>query len=258
MVHAQPRPFPVISYTIAQVIGILLVLSMVTVDFYDPTVFNQVYPSGGIQNWLGIGGALIGGSLVELLGISALLIPWFISQLPFAALKASMGTRLYHAFVVVFMLSVIQATLESLFWPLFSTRDATMFLFHSGYLGMMAASWLTQTTGLMEGSVMALLALLFSSLKIYQAMPFIATGILIQRGYMLSVMIFLLILKQLKLTRIKLNTYHLPFRRKSDTYADSLDSLSIPCEEDLEAPPAYEASSTTMTYESVHHGARLS
>ncbi|MBF0240139.1 MAG: hypothetical protein HQM12_20745, partial [SAR324 cluster bacterium] len=51
MVHAQPRPFPVISYTIAQVIGILLVLSMVTVDFYDPTVFNQVYPSGGIQNW---------------------------------------------------------------------------------------------------------------------------------------------------------------------------------------------------------------
>ena len=58
-------------------IGVALFLSMLSADFQDPTVFNQLYPSEGVQNWAGLIGALIGGSLLEIFGPSALLLPWF-------------------------------------------------------------------------------------------------------------------------------------------------------------------------------------
>jgi len=57
-------------------IGVALFLSMLSADFQDPTVFNQLYPSEGVQNWAGLIGALIGGSLLEIFGPSALLLPW--------------------------------------------------------------------------------------------------------------------------------------------------------------------------------------
>ena len=57
-------------------ISVALFLSMLSADFQDPTVFNQLYPSEGVQNWAGLIGALIGGSLLEIFGPSALLLPW--------------------------------------------------------------------------------------------------------------------------------------------------------------------------------------
>ena len=48
-------------------IGVAIFLSMLSADFQDPTVFNQLYPSEGVQNWAGLIGALIGGSLLEIL-----------------------------------------------------------------------------------------------------------------------------------------------------------------------------------------------
>ena len=51
--------------------GFFLMMSVCTVDFQDPTVFNQLYPSNGISNWTGLIGAVIGGSLLEIFGPSA-------------------------------------------------------------------------------------------------------------------------------------------------------------------------------------------
>jgi hypothetical protein len=65
-----------IDYLFFGGIGLVLLLSMLTADFQDPTVFNQLYPSEGIRNWTGLVGALIGGSLLEIFGPSALLLPW--------------------------------------------------------------------------------------------------------------------------------------------------------------------------------------
>ena len=50
-----------IYYLIFGGIGVALFLSMLSADFQDPTVFNQLYPSKGVQNWAGLIGALIGG-----------------------------------------------------------------------------------------------------------------------------------------------------------------------------------------------------
>jgi len=57
-------------------IGVAIFLSMLSADFQDPTVFNQLNPSEGVQNWAGLIGALIGGSLLEIFGPSAMLLPW--------------------------------------------------------------------------------------------------------------------------------------------------------------------------------------
>ena len=56
--------------------GFFLMMSVYTADFQDPTVFNQLYPSNGINNWTGLIGAIIGGSLLEVFGPSALLLAW--------------------------------------------------------------------------------------------------------------------------------------------------------------------------------------
>ena len=49
-------------------IGVALFLSMLSADFQDPTVFNQLYPSEGVQNWAGLLGSIIGCSLLEIFG----------------------------------------------------------------------------------------------------------------------------------------------------------------------------------------------
>lgn len=55
--------------------ALLLALTVLTFQRQDPTLTNLVSPQEGIGNWLGIGGALLGGTLVELVGASALLLP---------------------------------------------------------------------------------------------------------------------------------------------------------------------------------------
>ena len=42
-------------------------VALATAEFVDPTVFSPLTPPEGIHNWLGLPGALIGGSLLEIL-----------------------------------------------------------------------------------------------------------------------------------------------------------------------------------------------
>jgi hypothetical protein len=56
-------------------LALLLLLSLLSFDLQDPTLTNLRQPSGGIANWIGLPGALLGGSLLELLGTAALAAP---------------------------------------------------------------------------------------------------------------------------------------------------------------------------------------
>jgi len=47
-----------IDYLFFGGLGFAFLLSIMTADFQDPTVFNQLYPSAGIKNWIGLIGAI--------------------------------------------------------------------------------------------------------------------------------------------------------------------------------------------------------
>ena len=99
-----------ISYLFFGGIGLALFLSMLTADFLDPTIFNLLYPSEGVQNWTGLVGALIGGSLLEIFGPSALLLPWlFVRATLHQPRRISGLVCTYYTFVIVFLLSMILA-----------------------------------------------------------------------------------------------------------------------------------------------------
>ena len=83
-------------------------MSVCTADFQDPTVFNQLYPSNGISNWTGLIGAIIGGSLLEVFGPSALLLAWLFIRINLHhPRRISRFSGTYYAFVLVFLLSIV-------------------------------------------------------------------------------------------------------------------------------------------------------
>ena len=57
-------------------IGLGLLIAITSQGRLDPTPFNLLTPNGGIQNWLGITGALIGGTLIECMGQMSVLFPF--------------------------------------------------------------------------------------------------------------------------------------------------------------------------------------
>lgn len=59
---------------------LLLLASLLSFDFNDPSITNLRYPAGGISNLAGLPGALLGGSLVELLGTSSLWVPLLLAN----------------------------------------------------------------------------------------------------------------------------------------------------------------------------------
>ncbi len=88
-------------------LGTFLLISILTSDFRDPTFFNQLYPSVGVKNWAGLIGALIGGSLLEIFGPSALLIPWMLVRIALHhRKKLSSFILFYYAIVILFILSI--------------------------------------------------------------------------------------------------------------------------------------------------------
>ena len=127
-------------------IGATLFLSMLSADFQDPTVFNQLYPSEGVQNWAGLIGALIGGSLLEIFGPSALLLPWLFVR---AALHQSRQISglicTYYAFVLVFLLSIIH---ELALHSVLIKTEALEFYLQNGYAAKLALIWLEKSTNL--------------------------------------------------------------------------------------------------------------
>jgi len=156
-------------------IGLALFLSMLSADFQDPTVFNQLNPSEGVQNWLGLIGALIGGSLLEIFGPSALLLPWLFVRAALHQPRQISGLICtYYAFVLVFLLSIIHEL--ALHSGLIKT-EALEFYFQNGYAAKLALIWLEKSTNLAI-SLTVLAAMFIYSLvrmsQIISPLPFIS------------------------------------------------------------------------------------
>jgi len=164
-----------IYYLIFGGIGVALFLSMLSADFQDPTVFNQLYPSEGVQNWAGLIGALIGGSLLEIFGPSALLLPWLFVRAALHQPRQISGLICtYYAFVLVFLLSIIlELALES---GLIKT-EALEFYLQNGYAAKLALIWLDKSTNLaISLTVLAAMFILslFRMSQIISPLPFIS------------------------------------------------------------------------------------
>jgi len=135
-----------IDYLFFGGLGFAFLLSIMTADFQDPTVFNQLYPSAGIKNWIGLIGAITGGSLLEIFGPSVLLLPWlFVRIFLHQPRSVSVLAGIYYAFVLVFLLSIFHE-LALQFALLESVNSA--FLWQNGYAAKLAVKWLEQTMDL--------------------------------------------------------------------------------------------------------------
>lgn len=64
--------------TIKLSIGLFLLIAILTQGKMDPTPASLVWPTGGIENWFHLPGALMGGFLKDMFGLSALFIPLFL------------------------------------------------------------------------------------------------------------------------------------------------------------------------------------
>ena len=156
-------------------IGLAIFLSMLSADFQDPTVFNQLYPSEGVQNWAGLIGALIGGSLLEIFGPSALLLPWLFVRAALHQPRQISGLICtYYAFVLVFLLSIIHEL--ALHSGLIKT-EALEFYLQNGYAAKLALIWLEKSTNLAISLTVLAAMFIFSLVRMSQIispLPFIS------------------------------------------------------------------------------------
>ena len=147
-------------------IGVALFLSILSADFQDPTVFNQLYPSEGVQNWAGLIGALIGGSLLEIFGPSALLLPWLFVRAALHQPRQISGLICtYYAFVLVFLLSIIHEL--ALHSGLIKT-EALEFYLQNGYAAKLALIWLEKSTNLAISLTVLAAMFIFSLVRMSQ------------------------------------------------------------------------------------------
>ena len=120
--------------------GFFLMVSVCTADFQDPTVFNQLYPSNGISNWTGLIGAIIGGSLLEVFGPSALLFAWLFIRINLHhPRRISRLSGAYYAFVLVFLFSIVHEII--LINHFIDSADLNYF-WQNGYTGKLALGWI--------------------------------------------------------------------------------------------------------------------
>ena len=156
-------------------IGVAIFLSMLSADFQDPTVFNQLNPSEGVQNWAGLIGALIGGSLLEIFGPSALLLPWLFVRAALHQPRQISGLICtYYAFVLVFLLSIIHEL--ALHSGLIKT-EALEFYLQNGYAAKLALIWLEKSTNLAISLTVLAAMFIFSLVRMSQIispLPFIS------------------------------------------------------------------------------------
>tara|TARA_B100000686_G_scaffold322143_1_gene375561 strand:+ start:1201 stop:1854 length:654 start_codon:yes stop_codon:yes gene_type:complete len=129
-----------IDYFIIGGIGFFLMISVCTANFQDPTVFNQLYPSNGVKNWTGLIGAIIGGSLLEFFGPSALLLTWLFIRINLHhPRRISRLSGAYYAFVIVFLLSIFH---EIFLRKQFIDSADLNYFWQNGYAGKLALGWI--------------------------------------------------------------------------------------------------------------------
>ncbi|MDP7318820.1 MAG: DNA translocase FtsK 4TM domain-containing protein, partial [SAR324 cluster bacterium] len=171
----EPRSIPLLEpaawgYT---TLGVLLAVSVLTSHLHDPTLFNQLSPSGGVRNALSVGGALIGGTLVELFGGSAVLLAWLVARLPFlnrmaaGNLEAGVIRKAYYAVLLTWMVAVLAELVQARHAPEF---DSDWLWYHHGYLGEITAYWLGHSIGPVVGIGLCLAVAMFAAFRIIAAL----------------------------------------------------------------------------------------
>ncbi|MBF0279029.1 MAG: DNA translocase FtsK 4TM domain-containing protein [SAR324 cluster bacterium] len=155
---------------VSTTITVLLTLSLISADFYDPTLFHQLYPAGGIRNWCGILGALTGGTLVELFGTVSLLIPWFVLKISYSTKRILHRFSIcYYAVILILSISIAQA----LWWPFSpSALSDSAFLFYPGYTGLLGVEWILQSINFVGASLLIGAICLFCTFKLFEELPF--------------------------------------------------------------------------------------
>ncbi len=100
---AGTQPFQIkLSSLLIWGLGLFWMLAMLSADFRDPTFFNPLYPAEGLHNWLSLPGALLGGSMIEIFGPVALLIPWlFVRIIIPPSGSAARWLLIYHALILL-------------------------------------------------------------------------------------------------------------------------------------------------------------
>ena len=150
--------------------SLLLLLALLSFDLADPTLSNLRAPAMGVGNLLGIPGALLGGSLLELLGSAALLIPFLAAN--WALLRVGRphpAAYLGWSLLLLFALSGLHGLLpapampplpEAVTGPAVLEAAGTPGLWSAGLVGWALREWCALTTGpWLGGALLALLAL---------------------------------------------------------------------------------------------------
>ena len=144
------QPFQIkLSSLLIWGLGLFWMLAMLSADFRDPTFFNPLYPAEGLHNWLSLPGALLGGSMIEIFGPVALLIPWLFVRI---IIPPSGSTKrwlwIYHALILLITSTSLYA-LSGGFSD--SWSESTMLLLKHGYLGEISSKWLETHLGTSGG-----------------------------------------------------------------------------------------------------------
>lgn len=163
------RLLPVLKFSAIGLASLLLILSLLSASFYDPTLFHQLYPAEGIANWCGVLGALIGGTLIELFGPASFLIPWCALKLAYSS--QSPVRRLcigYYTFVML----LFSSTAHALWFPAdFGNFSDASFLQFPGYIGMLGSLWVLKFFPLLGASLLLGSILLFCVFKLFEEFP---------------------------------------------------------------------------------------
>jgi len=142
-------------------LAVALAAGMMSFHPGDPTVVNLVYPTGGLKNLVGLPGALVGGSLVELFGASALWIPLLLLARVLPGKRSlSLPAALLYGTAALFC----TATLHGMVSPEPGLGPAT-----AGLAGLAGSRWVMVTTGPWAGGAILSLALGFALWHLFYA-----------------------------------------------------------------------------------------
>ena len=149
--------------------GVLLLLgSMLSFDLFDPTITNLRLPKDGIANFASLPGALLGGSLVELLGASALWIPALLANwMLLPAHRRAVGPYLLFGGAA----TLFSATLHGLV-----VEDTLPGLTASGLAGIAGSRWMLRTAGSLGAVLLLAPALAFALAQVIHV-PILRTAV---------------------------------------------------------------------------------
>ena len=137
---------------------LLLIISLLTFDLHDPSLTNLLYPKGGISNLAGLPGALVGGSLVELLGTSSLWIPALLANwMLIPSRHRQMGSyMLFGGSLILF-----SASLHGLL-----AKDIVPSLTAPGLVGIAGSRWMLRATSTTVAAPLLFATLVFALTRV--------------------------------------------------------------------------------------------